>query len=91
MKIQDTTIESLTGGDDEIFLNSPKLFEIKVPIPAGYLGNLTVELVNDQYDDDVIVDFCGAAIVLIGDNLPCLHITDDISIENGEESKVVDG
>lgn len=89
-RITGLSYESLLGPSDVMYRNAPKLVRIDVPVPKGYTGDITVELINDQYDDDVFVDFCGLDIVDTGGNIPCVDMVNDIVVTNGDESKTVD-
>ena len=70
-----------------IFKRAPKILEIRVEVKPGHIGPMTLELVNPNYDQEKqIVDFCHIGIVRTGDNLPCVHMINDIAVENGTDT-----
>ena len=66
------------------------LLSLTFPVPAGYLGDITLEFSNPVSLEDG-VEFCGAAVVATGANVPCLRMVDDVQVVEGGERRVVDG
>ncbi len=87
--ITEATYKALDGHDDKIFKRATKIMELKIPVPEGYVGGLTVKVTNLDYASDVIVDMCGMAAVDAGENLPCLDYVEQAQIVNGL-SKLID-
>ncbi len=77
------------GPDDKIYHGVPKVMQFKIPIPADYFGTLQLVLTNMGYASDYIVEFCGMAIVDVGENLPCLDPVDQVTLSM-ENPKTVD-
>ena len=76
---------SVIGGDDAtIYRRSAKILEIRVEVPPGHIGTLTLELENPNYNTEKqIVDFCHMGIVATGDNLPCVNMIKDFEVNIG--------
>ena len=70
-----------------IYKRSPKILEIRVELPTGHIGPMTLELSNPNFDiEKKVVDFCHMGIVEVGENLPCVHMSNDIMVSNGTET-----
>ncbi len=82
--ITGATYTSLVGPDDEVYKGVPKVMSFEIPVPEDYFGDLTLELTNLAYASDVFVDFCGIAVVGVGENLPCLDPVEDVTVSNGD-------
>ena len=68
------------------------ILEIAVEVPNGYWGDLEIALINDHFDDDVPIDFCGMFLVTIGANIPCLKRESDVLYnDTAPEQKTADG
>ena len=79
----------MTGPNGLIYKKAAKRMQIKVPVPQGFLGDVTVRINNTGYDNDVFVDLCGMAVIDVGTNLPCVDLKSDTVATNmtGEEFK----
>jgi len=90
-RIVGMTSTPLDGRPDLIFSAVPKRILIDVPIPRGYLGNVSVILRNDDYDQGPhLASLCSLRVMKSGGNLPCLQIPKDVD-EGFGESKRLDG
>ena len=83
-------------GIPHAFKSFPLLLSLTFPVPAGYLGDIILEFSNpvsleDGVDDGGGFEFCGAAVVATGANVPCLRMVDDVQVVEGGERRVVDG
>lgn len=54
-QIDDPEVTSLVGEENEIFKSAVKLIRVEVTVPPGYLGNISVEFVNDGLVRHLIV------------------------------------
>ena len=65
--------------------------QIQVPIPQGFLGDVTVRINNTGFDNDVFVDLCGMAVLEVGTNMPCVDLPVDTVPTNmtGVEFKIL--
>ncbi len=61
-----------------------------MPVPPGYTGDIKIRLVNEGFDNNELLDFCGMSIVKTGGNLPCVDIANDLTIEVPEAVMDVD-
>ena len=83
--------------DGIVFKGLPLILSVSVPVPPGYLGDITIEFVNKAYESEEETDlygfeFCDAAVISSGSNVPCLRAVEDVSVEkDGGESKVFNG
>ncbi len=88
--ITGTTIQYLIGDGTNIYKNAPKHMRIKIPIPEGFNGDLSVKITNNNFGTNQIVDFCGFAISGAGANIPCIHPGKSVTIQNGTYNELPD-
>lgn len=91
--IAHVTLSSLSGPQGVLLKQMANILEITVEVPGGYWGDLEIALLNDHFDEDVPIDFCGMSLVTIGANIPCLKRETEV-IYNGtapEWKTTVDG
>ena len=74
-------------GIPHAFKSFPLLLSLTFPVPAGYLGDITLGFSNPVSLEDG-VEFCGAAVVATGANVPCLRMVDDVQVVEGGEGRV---
>jgi hypothetical protein len=76
-----------------IFRRMPKRIRLHLPVPRGYFGDLSVNVVNDDFDgsDVPIVSLCSLKVVESATNIPCVHPFTDTVEGVSEDSKIVDG
>lgn len=80
-----TTYKSLVGPNGTIYRGATKLMQFDVVVPKDYFGGLALNLKNVDYASGVPVELCGFALVAAGENLPCLNLVDDVTVENGTD------
>ena len=90
MAISNTKVTKLGGQEGIIFKKVPTLIKVEVTVPTGYLGDITVEIINERYEEDVLVDFCDGFVVDLGENMPCVNLKTDIITEVGTDFKTLD-
>lgn len=66
--------EALIGTNSAVHKGLPKLLQLKYRFPAGYYNSFRITFENEAFDDpDKQIDFCSAAIIAAGNNMPCIH------------------
>ena len=61
-----------------MYNNAPKILQIKFEIPPKFRTAIAVEIVNDAVSTKDWVAAGPAAIVQVGENIPCLNKEDEV-------------
>jgi hypothetical protein len=73
--VTDVILEPLIGDLSTFYLHSPKIFRVRVRLPDGFAAAIRLELeYTESSGRNRTAFFLDAAIVAVGENLPCLPI-----------------
>ncbi len=76
--ITQVTIDNVNTPSGTLLKGLTNIIEVKVALPIGYFGNLSIVVHNGHFDSGASVDLCGMSLVRVGDNTPCLDLAKDV-------------
>ena len=66
--------EAIIGTNATVHKSLPKLLTFKYELTPGYYNSFRITFENTGFDDPAKqIDFCSAAIIAAGNNMPCIH------------------